>query len=299
MQKQMTLMALFLSTMLSAALEAQQPEPWKPQGEDEWKTRPADKTEEGKPADKTKEAAKPIPAPITEVTDANFPEVEARVMAALEKENPDQLRKLLDLKDFQPADYKAQITDIFKKIEQKRATPKMKWGDDQAPNGGGRQGGGPGGNFNNIKNIEAFLEKNAPEELDYIKKLRDGDPKEAMMQLRDLMRPLDKIMRLEQENPARFKVELEGFKLEVKSRRLAKEVLLQDDPGKKETLMTQLKETLQKALLIKEHLRELDIEQAKKDLAEQERLLKVRTENKDEIVRRRIEELMGDKGFEW
>ncbi len=90
------------------------------------------------------------------------------------------------------------------------------------------------------------------------------------------------------------------FELEVTSKAMVVKYQNSKNSSKKTKLKTQLIKTLNKLFDLKEENRRNEVKDLEQELKELRKSLRIRMENKDEIIKRRVQELLGEDDYlEW
>jgi HAMP domain-containing protein len=94
--------------------------------------------------------------------------------------------------------------------------------------------------------------------------------------------------------------EKEIFELEVASEALVAKYQMTNKNSQKNILKTQLKKTLNKLFDLKEEDRKDEVKELEEELKELKKSLRIRMQNKNEIIKRRLQELLNEDDYlEW
>ena len=144
-----------------------------------------------------------------------------------------------------------------------------------------------------------YLREVYPERVEDILVWKDLRPDQYRRGLSRAFREMRFMKMLKEKNPERYARVSEEKQLERKSRSLAKKYREADDETEKARLREELEVLLDGLFDYRQMNRKGEIERLEKRLAELREDNQKRLANKEEIVQKRLRELLGEKGLEW
>lgn len=147
--------------------------------------------------------------------------------------------------------------------------------------------------------LREFAAQFFPREYARFHELADTDREAAEDFAAELLPPLLETKALQHERPERFRREMELKRLEEQTSDLA-ERCQKTEPAARPPLRQQLRELLKKAFALKQELHQLDLAELQQHLQDEQQRYQRREEKKDEIVDRRLQQLLNEQEeLEW
>lgn len=154
-----------------------------------------------------------------------------------------------------------------------------------------------------IKSIAEFLEEWDPEALEHIKNLRKENKwRELAHTMQRGMNHVHHLMELKKNRPEQYKTMKKIHDLDKKCEKLSGKIRESKDKDKTgyDDLVAELKKALSELFDLREEQRKREIEEMEKRLEEMKKEIKIRSENKDKITEKRLNQLLGKRDkLEW
>lgn len=145
-----------------------------------------------------------------------------------------------------------------------------------------------------------YLKEVRPEQYEELERLKERRPEQYRRLISRAFREIRYMEELKEKDPDRFKVLSQEKQLERETQKLARQYRNSNDDEEKEQLLEELTKLLEKSFDLRQMNREFEIERLEKRLAEAKTANTKRLENKEEIVRLRLSQMLGKrKEFEW
>lgn len=154
-----------------------------------------------------------------------------------------------------------------------------------------------------------ILERRFPEAKEHLLRQVEKDPIEAREIFERLRELVGQYRELARENPAEAEMFVQHQRMEMVSHKLAAQIHRAHEaerygvdvkPGKIEALEDKLRETLTELLELKLEYQQIELEELENEVEELSRLLEFREQNKDKIVEKRMNEILGEHDpLEW
>jgi len=138
-----------------------------------------------------------------------------------------------------------------------------------------------------------FLEKREPEVYKWVKVLQDKDPKRYNDVMNDLICEVNDLIALSRRDPARFEVTLEDRQLAFRALQYATDI--RNDVLSPENLRytkEQLRATVARQFVVRQKLRQLQLDFLQKQLDALQQELNNREQNKDPMIDKRVDDLI-------
>ncbi len=142
---------------------------------------------------------------------------------------------------------------------------------------------------------EEFLRLVAPYRLEELEALRTADPeqyRQRVANLADRKRQLDDLRRAD---PARYKLRLDELTMEQQSQHLGEQYRKAKSPEEKERLKSELASLLDKLFDVRGQSKAADVRDLEMEIDRLKKALAERQKSKAEILKARLEELLGEK----
>jgi hypothetical protein len=146
-----------------------------------------------------------------------------------------------------------------------------------------------------MEKIRAFLKEFYPEKLEELERLREENPAAFAREIQGCVREIQNLENLKKNDPERFKEVIELRKLERESMRIAESYRRERDTNKKVEIKQKLREILNCIFEHKNKEQQREIEHLSQELDRLKKRIESRTQNKDKILDRRINEMTGEK----
>jgi hypothetical protein len=147
----------------------------------------------------------------------------------------------------------------------------------------------------NKEEIYAFLKEFDPERLEKLQHLERENPELFERVLQEAQHRLMQIRELKERDPARFEQVMQEQQMERSVRELARKYRESQTDQEKETVRTQMKETLDKIFNLKESQREAEVRKLEEEVNKLKERMQKRKANKDKIIDKRIKILTGEE----
>jgi hypothetical protein len=149
-----------------------------------------------------------------------------------------------------------------------------------------------------------FLEENMPSEAEEIEahlgKLRERNPELYRRRIGRVSHSTRRMQLMKEKNPERFEDHIQMMRQEMKCRELTKAYRQAETDREKEKIEAQLKKSLEALFDKKLAENEVRVKELEKKIIELKERAVERKKDKDEIVRRRLDNLIArEKGLEW
>lgn len=144
-----------------------------------------------------------------------------------------------------------------------------------------------------IAEIKEFLQKENPEQLEQLDKLKDERPVMYEKVLFHAFQRLEHLKRLEKKDPEAYKQKMEMFRLDTQVRALVKEYRDSDNESRKAKIKKELVPLLGKLFDLRQEDRKLELKHLKERVSELEGKLSSRAGNKEKIVENHLNKLLG------
>ncbi|GEM_PF-5847783 len=144
-----------------------------------------------------------------------------------------------------------------------------------------------------------FYKDNFPEKIKYLEKELRDDPEEVVDELSEDLEECSEMLELKVDNPEEFRKRLEYMRLEVKTDLTGEKIqdLKDEDAAKNkdeiEKLSKELKEELGKLFDMKLQREKEELKNLEQDIEKLRQHIKQREVNKDKIIERKFNELIG------
>ncbi len=152
---------------------------------------------------------------------------------------------------------------------------------------------GPGLHPEQIERILRAIREIEPRKAEELERLRERDPDRFLHMIRETGEHVRRIHELRERNPEEFERFMRVRRMEEETERLAGEIRRTDSADEREKMTAKLREQLNELFDLREAGREREVKELEKRLVELRKILKERRERKAEIVKRRMEQMMG------
>jgi hypothetical protein len=150
------------------------------------------------------------------------------------------------------------------------------------------------------RQVLEYVSKYHPERLKQLEQLRTDRPVFYRRALVRFSREMNTMNRLKQEDPERYQELLEENKLDAESLDLAQQYKDASNEAEKEAIRKKLEDLLNRIFELRQKNRQQEIERLEKRIAGLREQNAKRLDMKDEIVQRRLLQLLGEKNvLEW
>lgn len=140
---------------------------------------------------------------------------------------------------------------------------------------------------------EKFLKEENPELYARLQKMKQNNPKQLRRMISDVWRRREHLLELEANDPDRYAQVLAEKQLETKTNVLVEEYRRTNTDAQRKVLKEQIIENLKTLFDYRQVNREAEIEKLEKRLAELKESNLSREKNKEIIVQKRLEQLLG------
>ena len=148
--------------------------------------------------------------------------------------------------------------------------------------------------------VMAYVKSAHPEKLDQFMSLKDSKPMVYRRMLTRGYREMRLMTELKERDPERYSRVGEERKLESKSQALVRKMKATEDEEEKLRLRPEIERILNQVFDLRQSNRQMEIERLEKKLSELKENNQKRLASKEEILKRRLTELLGEeKGLEW
>ena len=145
-----------------------------------------------------------------------------------------------------------------------------------------------------------YVEEKDPDYAKMLRRIRETDRNQFKRKISLVHREHRALRRIKERDPERYKRLLREKELEIKSHKLVEEYNTTGSDSERQKLRKDLVELLNKLFDLRQVNREGEIKQLEKKLEELKEFSKTRIEKKDEIVQRRLAELLReDRELDW
>ena len=146
----------------------------------------------------------------------------------------------------------------------------------------------------------AYIQKVAPDEAERLKRLKAADPKRYADMLNRRLREKRRLERLKQEDPARYENEVKIRELERQSHELADTYRNSTGETARSGIRTKLATLTARLFDLREGRRQEEVKRMERDLERLRANLTERQKHKQQIIERRVAQLLGEAGtMEW
>lgn len=139
-----------------------------------------------------------------------------------------------------------------------------------------------------------YVKEHYPERLEELEPLETRKPEKYKAGLSRAYRELTYLERLKENEPERYERVLQEKKLESQARQLA-QAFEEADEAKKAEIKTEMKTVLARAFDLRQQNRQYEIQRLEAKLQELKENNQVRLDNKERIIEKRLEEMLGLK----
>jgi len=151
-----------------------------------------------------------------------------------------------------------------------------------------------------IARVLEWLEKNEPETLEKLERLRDREPDAYYHFLRELFGKMEHMEKMKEHDPEGYARMNEMHKLDRKIWELVKKQKESKTKEESEKIISQLKEALSRLFDLKQAQHKAEIEDLEKEVAKLKEFYQKNQDHKKEIIEERLKELSGKKrSFDW
>lgn len=144
------------------------------------------------------------------------------------------------------------------------------------------------------KSLE-WLKEEFPEKYEKLMQLKEEKPHKFRMQAMRLRKRLGMLNRLKKEDPKAYEMSKELFRLEEEVRELAENYKKAETLQQRDEIKNEIQEILDEAFNLKLTLGKRRLQNLEGKLAELQEFLRNRKEHKEEIITRRLEELLKEE----
>jgi len=146
-----------------------------------------------------------------------------------------------------------------------------------------------------------FIAKHVPEASQELKEIKQHEPQEYRNIVQDWKEKITYYFELKEQDKQLADDMLKAEQLEFQSWRLAEKIHETEDPNKKKQLVKKLRGLLEKVFDARLRGRKFETSKLKEELGELQRQIQKREANRDEIITRHLEEMVGpeDESLSW
>ena len=138
-----------------------------------------------------------------------------------------------------------------------------------------------------------FFRVTQPDMYEQAKAIRDNDPASFDKMIHNALNTVNRMEELRKRNPPLFELRMKDFELAYKTLKVAKDCKRPDlAPADKESLMKQLTDLVSTQFDLRQKIRQLEIDDVQKQLATLGQQLEDRKADKDNIIKKRVDDLI-------
>jgi hypothetical protein len=138
-----------------------------------------------------------------------------------------------------------------------------------------------------------FFRVTQPDMYEQAKSIRDNDPASFDKMIHNALNTVNRMEELRKRNPPLFELRMKDFELAYKTLKVAKDCKRPDlAPADKDALMKQLTDLVSTQFDLRQKIRQLEIDDVQKQLATLGQQLEDRKADKDNIIKKRVDDLI-------
>jgi hypothetical protein len=151
-----------------------------------------------------------------------------------------------------------------------------------------------------VAELEKYLKEIDPARLEKLEELKEKRPEMYEKVAAKGYWGMKRLEKLKEKNPAAYKQKMEYFKLEGEMRSLAGDYRKSKSDSEKAKIKKQLKPKLDRLFDLRQEGRKYEIKNLQKKAADLEKSLAERKSNKNKIIEKHLEKILGEKDdLEW
>jgi len=147
--------------------------------------------------------------------------------------------------------------------------------------------------------VVQFIQENFPEKARMLKELRQRDPEEFRRRRQQLAEEVRHLRELRQENPDLFRLQMDEMRLRDETNRLVREARRAEGGKARDEAVKRLREALDRSFDLRTRIKQGELEDLRRRLAELEASLKRRGERRAQMVEERQRELLEGGQEDW
>jgi hypothetical protein len=147
--------------------------------------------------------------------------------------------------------------------------------------------------------VVQFIQENFPEKARMLKELRQRDPEEFRRRRQQLAEEVRHLRDLRAENPELFRLQMDEMRLRDETSRLVREARRTEGGKGREEAVKRLREALERSFDLRTRIKQGELEDLRRRLAELEASLKRRGERRAQMVEDRQRELLDGGQEDW
>jgi len=147
--------------------------------------------------------------------------------------------------------------------------------------------------------VVQFIQENFPEKARMLKELRQRDPEEFRRRRQQLAEEVRHLRELRRDNPELFRLQLDEMRLRDETNLLAREARRAEGGKGREEAVKRLREALERSFELRSRIKQGEVEDLRKRLADLEASLKRRLERRAQMVEERQRQLLEGGGEDW
>lgn len=146
--------------------------------------------------------------------------------------------------------------------------------------------------------VVQFIQENFPEKARMLRELRQRDPEEFRRRRQQLAEEVRHLRELRAEDPGRFRLQMDEMRLRDETSRLVREARKAEGKAREEAVK-RLREALDRSFDLRTRIKQGELEDLRRRLAELEASLKRRGERRAQMVEERQRELLEGGQDDW